>query len=224
MNEVLFRNGPIRMQIGDKTVTVDKSDLTEAERVLLDDNSNVRILSAAVVHALPAAGVRLFLHLNGIYGLPTTELVEFLKVRIGGRHAIEIGAGTGLLGKALGIPMTDSHLQADPKMTAFYLATGQPPICYGKDVQKLDALAAIEFHKPTVVVGSWITQFSNEIGKGSSWGIDEEQLLRKVPCYLMYGGITSHKDKTILAIPHLTWTKPWMCGRAQDPVLYQWGP
>lgn len=200
----------------------DRAELQTVCSTLLDDNGQVRVLSSSVIRSLPPNGLRLFLHERGIYGLPTTELVSFIQGRINGRKAIEIGSGTGLLGRALGIRMTDSHLQERPDIALHYALTGQPTIKYGSDVERLDAKAAIEKYRPDVVIGSWITQWSDQIGTGSFWGVDEEWLLDHVQTYLMYGGRQTHAAKRILTRPHLEWAEPWMCGRALDPVLYEW--
>ena len=83
-----------------------------------------------------------------MYLLPTIELVERLKRAIDGRRAIEIGSGNGVLAEALGIQGTDNFMQEMPKYKALYAAQGQPTIKYGKNVENLDALAAIKKYKP----------------------------------------------------------------------------
>ena len=53
---------------------------------------------------------------NAIYQILTTELVDWLKKYIGEKKAIEIGAGKSGIGRALGIPATDSAMQTMPEV------------------------------------------------------------------------------------------------------------
>jgi hypothetical protein len=78
------------------------------------------------------------------YTIPTIELIDFLKARIGNRKAIEIGSGNNDLGWYLGIPQTDSYIQQTEAMKTLYSALGQVPTSPKPDVEKLDAIAAIK--------------------------------------------------------------------------------
>src|SRR5690606_13301035 len=68
---------------------------------------------------------------EALYCLPTHELVQWLSGAIGGRRAIEIGAGNGVLSAALGITATDNKLQSRADIIAHYKALGQATITYG---------------------------------------------------------------------------------------------
>jgi hypothetical protein len=93
--------------------------LKRLDEAWLDSDGRVRALPAAAFDVDPydrfvwcAARAR--------YGLPTVELVERLREMIGGRRALEVGAGQGDLGRLLGIPMTDSAQQTTAEMRAYY--------------------------------------------------------------------------------------------------------
>lgn len=154
---------------------------------------------------------------HGIYNLPTDELCAFLRHRIAGRRAIEIGAGHGVLAEALGIPATDSWLQEEPDIVAYYRAIRQPTVPYGANVEKLDAAAAIAKHRPQVVVGSWITQLADPRHPdkgGSARGVDEEQIVASCDEYICIGNQLVHQHKSIWALPHERITPPWLFSRA----------
>lgn len=142
---------------------------------------------------------------HGIYLLPTVELVEQLRQLIGGRSAIEIGAGNGVLAEALGIPATDSCLQADPIIAAHYALSGQPTVKYGPNVEPLDAAEAIAKYRPQVVVAAWVThKYSagrHEAG-GNMFGVVEESVLEQCEHYLFVGNMRVHEHKSIWTAPH----------------------
>ena len=156
---------------------------------------------------------------HGIYGFPTTELVEFLRERIEGRSAIEIGSGNGVLAEALGIPATDNRQQEDPAIRAHYDLIQQPVVQYGEHIEKLDAAQAIAKYKPEVVVASWVTHRFDPTrldAGGSETGVDETALLRSCDTYLFVGNEQVHARKAIWALPHTKLTPPWLFSRAMN--------
>lgn len=70
---------------------------------------------------------------RGFYCLPTVELIDWLRERIAGESAIEIAAGNGTIGRALGIPITDSRLQEHPDLRQHYESIGQGITHYPPD-------------------------------------------------------------------------------------------
>lgn len=175
--------------------------------VLLDDNGYLKIHPAAFYDRLDRIGLRLFCHFYGRYGLPTTELIDFLKRFIGDKNAIEIGAGCGDLGRALGIPMTDSYCQELPDVKLMYMAMQQPIIKYGKDVEKLEALKAAKKYKPDIIIGQWVTHWIDPDlpmppGGGSMYGVKEDLLLKECKTYIVIGNRNVHGHKPILTTHH----------------------
>lgn len=202
------------------TSILDPNNLRDIAPDVLDDQGNLRILPAAYYHTTTPPERAWLGHRTALYGLPTIELVQWIKEYIGDRRAIEIGASHGLLAKALGIPATDSYQQADPAMAAYYRMMGQVPVRYGDHVERLTAAEAIAKYKPQVVVGCWVTHQwrpeRNEHG-GNEAGIDEEALLDNVDAYVFIGNTVTHAGKSIWARPHRIIDQDFVFSRAMNP-------
>jgi len=192
---------------------------------LLDERGQLKLLPTAAYDAFSRESLIAWCYHNARYGVPTIELVQWLKDRIGGRSAIEIGSGAGDLAYHLGIPATDSKLQKKPAVRAFYDLAGQPVIRYPKFVQNLDALEAIEEYRPEVVVASWVTHWvdpnlplpSGAIG--CMYGVREDLLLATGVTYILIGNLHVHKQKPIFALPHEEHNLPFLRSRATFPDL-----
>jgi hypothetical protein len=157
---------------------------------------------------------------NGVYCLPTLELVERLREMIAGRIAIEIGAGNGVLAQALGIPATDNRMQEDPTIRAAYRAQGQAPVRYGAHVERLDAHEAVEKYRPEVVIGAWITHRydpSNHAAGGNMFGPDEFAIVLAVQEYILIGHEGVHAPKPLWRRPHTVWHPQFLYSRAMSP-------
>lgn len=188
----------------------------------------LQVKPSSFYEAISSNETRYLCFVHGIYNLPTVELIDWLHEKIGGRKAIEIGAGQGALGRALGIPITDSCMQADPGIQAYYQMVGQPTVKYPSDITKLDALSAVEEFKPDVIIGAWCTHLYREDEPwrhGNALGIDEDLLLEKVHTYIHIGNTAIHDKKRILDKPHQTFREPKLYGRASLPennLIWVW--
>lgn len=204
---------------------LDDRDVTHLDTLLLDGQGRLKVVPASVYADIEWLDLRIWCHKRAIYGLPTIELVEYLKRLIDGRAAIEVGSGNGALGRALGIPRTDNFCQTRPDVALLYQLQGQPLIDYGDDVERLSAIAAVKKYKPKVVLGSWVTQTSDGSRPGCMFGIDEEALLRRVKTYAVFGSLRNHGGhmKVINQRKHRVVQEPWMWSRAQDSALFIWG-
>ena len=210
------------------SVAIPTSDTTIIEQTVLDDRGCLKILPASAWQAFDWNALRLWMHRKGIYGIPTTELVTWFQAHIRGRKAIEVGAGNGSLGRALGITATDSFIQQQPEVALIYAIQGQPLVQYGQDVVKLDALAAIKLYQPEIVIASWLTQYSDGSRPGCMFGVQEEELLQACPNYVVFGSLSSHGQKSIRSVKHRVIQEPWMISRASIPgnntsALLVWG-
>lgn len=167
--------------------------------------------------------VRTLMHETATYVLPTSELLEFLRNQIDGKKAIEVGAGNGLIGRNLGITMTDSYQQRDDKETvAYYKAFRQPLIDYPADVLKMDAVSAARKYKPDVVIACYVThRWEPGMESGNMHGVDFRRLLQYTDKLILVGNLMTHKDNPIMKLPHrevqlqglitrsdLPWTNP----------------
>jgi hypothetical protein len=210
-------------------VAINPKDVRDISPELLLPNGKLKLLAHADYDKFTRTELRIFCHYHARYGLPTIEAVDFIKNLIAGRSAIEIGAGHGDLGYHLGIPMTDSKIQFRQDVRQIYERSGQPIIQYPEDVERLEALEAIQKYQPKVVIASWITQWIPEDVKptsgGSIHGIKEDEMLDKIEQYIMIGNLKIHGDKKILAREHTIYRPLFIKSRAsypEDDVIFAW--
>lgn len=159
-----------------------------------------------------------FGHHRAMYVLPTVELVEWLRVFIGNRSAVEVGSGCGALARAVGMRATDNYLQTFPEVASLYRMAGQPLIEYGPDVERIDANEAARLYRPDVIVGAWMTHRYNpaEHGRGGSvYGPDFDDLLEHCADLVLICNTSTHALHPMLARPHQRITPPWLFSRAQ---------
>jgi len=200
--------------------------ITDLSPELLESN-RLKLFHAEHYKKYKWNDLRLFCHYYARYGLPTIELVDYIKMLIHGRSAIEIGAGAGDLGFHLGIKMTDSYQQTDPLIKMIYEAMGQPVITYPPDVEKIDALDAVIKYQPKVVVASWITSHSptQQVYCSNPEGIKEAKILDLIDTFIIIGNIDVHGTKPILKIGHAVIQEPWIVSRAKNQshnCIYIW--
>jgi hypothetical protein len=196
---------------------INPQNLADISRSVLAAPGRPRVMPAsfyqkATLDERVALGVR-----HGLYGLPTEELIDWLKTEINGRSAIEIGAGHGALAAALGIPATDNWMQNNPAIAAYYESIKQPVVKYGGHVERLDAAQAVAKHKPQVVIASWVTHRyspSRHAAGGNSDGVDEEALLDACESYIFIGNLKVHGGKSIWRRPHRIIEPDWLYSRS----------
>lgn len=208
-------------------LSIGRSDVAYLDRLLLNEDGRMQLLPAQFYRDLPRDHLRAWAAINARYGIPTLELVNWLKVAIGPRKAIEIGAGCGDLGYHLGIPMTDSYQQVtNPLTVAYYALMGQTPTRPPADVVKEDAEAAVLARKPDVVVASWVTErFLDGSSEGNIHGPVEENIVANCQTYIFIGNEGVHGQKRILSLPHSTFKFPWLVSRSANQtsnVIYTW--
>ena len=178
---------------------LEAADISYLEHILVGADGYMNTIPFAAVRGIPQNDISLFCHAHAIYQIITDELVEFVGNEIGELSAIEIGAGNGCLGRALGIPLTDSKIQEEAQLKRFYKEIGQPPICYPPDVKKLDALDAVKILKAEAAVGSWVThKYKSHLRDGFFGGVDEMVLSKRLKKYIFIGNAQTHKNKEML--------------------------
>jgi len=181
------------------------------------------LLPAAFYDSFPQDSLWLWCHTNARYGLPTVELVEWLQEKIAGRKAIEVGAGSGDLAHHLGIQPTDNRMQEWPHIRAHYAGLRQPVIQYGDRVASYDALDAVDFYKPEVVIASWVTEWIDPFlppppHGGNAWGVKEDRIVAQCD-YILIGNAAVHGKKKIMEMPHEEHALPFLRSRAFDQSL-----
>jgi len=190
---------------------------------LLDDATGlIRLLPTETYDCIPPDSLQLWCYRYARYGLPTAELVAWLRERIAGRFAIEIGSGSGDLAFHLRIPGTDNKLQKRRKIQAYYHEIEQPTIRYPRFVRNLDALDAVRQYQPQVVIASWVTEWIDPNlppppSGGNVWGVKEDEILATGCEYILIGNRAVHGNKKIMAQPHQEFALPFLRSRANHP-------
>jgi len=209
---------------------LEKTDIRYLEDLLLDEDKKLKIVSYEELKNIPQSDISQFCVKYGIYNIPTVEMIDFLKQYIGGKEriTIEIGAGNGVMAKALGIRATDSRQQEQPEMRLIYTLAGQTPVRYGDNVCKYSAIEAIKLFKPNICIGAWVTHLYNPAEHwrgGNAEGIDESLLIKRIKKYIFIGNEIVHKNKPILNIPHETIYADWLISRSMNKdknVIWIW--
>lgn len=211
---------------------IPKPDLAPLDRLLLDGEGRMRAISQMELATIPQLELSAWCHIHGRYHVPSREMVAWLKEQIADREALEIGAGAGDLGRLLGIRMTDSYVQAESlDIQLYYEALGVAPTSPAPDVERLEALAAVEKYQPEVVVGAWITQLYQKGDEGppfigsSIYGVDELKIRTKVKKYIHIGHTDLHHRKRLLRFRYKSYRLPFLFSRGFDPsgnVVHVW--
>lgn len=194
-------------------------DMARLDQMLLDETGRMKLLSYEDYRSLSVLELQAWGNLRGRYGFPTLELVQWLKEQIGGRSALEIGAGFGDLGHHLGIRMTDSYQQVkDPETVAHIVAYGLQPTQPPADVIEEDAESAVRHYKPDVVVASWVTQKydpRDHFGGGNYLGVRHEYIIERCKTFILIGNMMVHGLSRALTLPHERLAFPWLVSRAK---------
>jgi hypothetical protein len=190
---------------------------------VMEAEGGPRVLPASF-YATTTLNERLMLCVKqALYGLPTEELVAWLARYIAGRSAIEIGAGTGALSRALramgvNIRGVDNFLQDRPEVRQFYASIQQPTIRYGQDVEQFDALDVVKALQPKVVIASWFTHKydpNNQAAGGNEHGVDEAEIVANCDAYVFIGNTGVHAQKPIWKLPHAKIEPEWLFSRGR---------
>ncbi len=205
-----------------KYIDISNIDISALEANLLNENRELQVVPASFFKDFSQEQLMYFCHKYAFYQLPTTELISFLKSEIGDHSAIEIGSGNGVFGRSLGIPATDSYIQATPLIKAYYETLGHPVINYGSNVEKLEGVEAVEKYQPQVVIGSWVTQWgASPATLNSSFVGIKENLIMGFPSvkkYIVIGNEDVHKGKMIALTHKVRELRfPWLISKAINP-------
>jgi hypothetical protein len=186
---------------------------------MFDAEDRLRIMPASYYRTTTGTERALVCVKRGLYGLPTTELCEWLKAFIGGRSALEIGAGNGSMAAHLGIRACDNYMLEWPEVKRVFQATAQLTAPYGANVERLEALAAVQKYRPQVVIGSWITHRYNPRDPwrgGNQYGPDLPAILKLCEHYVLIGNEETHGANPLWALPHTVEFPPWLFSRTDS--------
>jgi hypothetical protein len=183
------------------------------------DHGKLRCVSWKKIRRIPHEHIIQWCVKNGVYQIPTKELIAWLLNEIGGRSAIEICAGRSCLGRHLNIPMTDSYMHTLPEIQRKYLAMGQPRTIPDSDVLRMEALEAVRHFHPRVVIAAWATQRGDGAdGQSNPYGVVESELLDQVETYIHIGNTNVHDGKRIMKHPHREYSFRWLLSRGFRPT------
>lgn len=213
------------MLISMNYLILSNEDISELEELTGAMTGMIHPIPSKEVEKFSFSFLRLFLHKYGLYTLPTVELIDYLAGIIAGKKAIEIGAGLGVIGRSLGIPVTDNKMQEWPQVKAQYDRMRQPTIKYPTDIIEMDALDAVKHYKPDTVIGSYIThKWRPGMESGNEYGVDNLALARKVEAYYMIGSLTVHMQDP--AMKHLDGIERhdflYTRGGKENSVIFRW--
>lgn len=196
--------------------------LNALDKGLLDAEGRMHVLPAAELRRVPHTALQVWMQARGRYQLPTVELVEWLRARIAGRPSVEIGAGCGDVGRAVGgVTLTDSYFQTKAEIQRHYGTIGSQPISPPPDVMRREGLRAAMRYQPDVCLACWVTQAyapgDKERETGSCvGGVDFHELLRWVGELVFVGNAGTHRDMRLLQIEHEEYAPDWLVSRAHD--------
>ena len=192
-----------------------KDEHNNLNNILRGSDGLQKLIDAKTLKSIPKEHLMLWAWKHTLYTIVTIELISWLKEKIGDKKAIEIGSGSGIIGRELNIPRTDSYMNEFPKVKKSYELQRQPIISYPKEVEKLEALEAIRKYNPDIVIGSWISHLGTPYDpKSSPYGVDEEELLKSGCSYIMIGNENTHNKKKILTQKHEKLSPDWLFSRS----------
>lgn len=191
--------------------------------------------------------LNLIMQALGLYTFPTIELCEWLSSQIDDdpelepHSAIEICAGTGWIGRQLGIQSTDIKNMENPIVEKIMLESFSVPTVYAEDVETLEASEAVKKYSPDIVIGSYVTskQLVDKIDKRKAItvgfhmpgggvieqnlmdlvrneipvGVDVPGIIRKVYKLILICNMRTHAREPYTNIPHQSYSFPWLVTR-----------
>lgn len=214
-----------------RPIIMEDIDVAYLDALWLADDGRIKLLPAAAFREIDPMHLRLWMHHQARYCLPTLELVTWLREQIGDRTAVELGSGNGDLYYHLGITGTDSYIQTTPEFLQMTALWAQPSTKPRRDTLRLNAETAVRNLSPDLAVACYLTRKfipgKDRIGKAQAfiWGPREEKIIERVQCYIHVGNEHTHGQKTALKKRHRKIRLPGLVTRG-DPaldIIYVWG-
>lgn len=204
---------------------VNPGDVSYLDDLLLDDRKLLKAIPAKDLAPIPHDHLLTWATDHGVYQFVTTELIDFLQNEISGCSSLEICAGHGTIARTLNIVGTDSYHHCRPETKLYYQLVGQQITEPPPEIMKFDANAAVDFFKPEVVIGAFVSQhitdeeyFSGKVN-GAVTGTKEINFVSKVKKYINIGNANTHRGKKIYALPHKELYFDWLYSKAFDQKL-----
>lgn len=206
-------------------------DLVQVLRIdqqLRGEDGLLRLLPLAAYEVIPRPLLSYWAMLWGYWILPTVELVAWVREQLGDRPAVEVAAGAGVLGRALGIACIDWNTRRHfPEIALITRLAQQRDPARGAHVLDEEAWAAIVQRRPRAVVAAYPVQRVYEgdpaVFGGSRCGIEEWRIVRSVERYLVLGSAGAIGKRKISRLPHRRVRAPGLVTRCLYPEEeYAW--
>lgn len=192
----------------------------------------IRPIPYAEIQDDTEATLNMVMQAVGLYTFPTQELVDWLHGEIDDdpelepHTAIEICAGTGWIGRTLGIPTTDAQWQRREDIMELYRRQGAVPISYPKDIEALESKEAIRKYEPEYVIASYCTHLygTGSSKAGSSLGVDTRWVRSHCRRFYHIGNDDIHYRDPIMRMPHKRLSFDWLVTRGDSSKarIYVW--
>lgn len=191
--------------------------------------------------------LNLVMQAMGLYTFPTLELCNWINSQIDDNpelephSAIEICAGTGWIGRTIGIPITDVKNMENPQVQHIMTQRFSVPTIYADDVEQLEASEAVDKYSPDIVIGSFVTsrQLVDKIDKKKAMtvkvklpyggvmeqnlmdlvrkevqvGVDIRKIVKQVYKVILVVNNRTHMHEDYFNIPHQSFSFPWLVTR-----------
>lgn len=202
--------------------------LHSIDTLLLDYvTKRVKLLPASAYESIARQDLQTWCHYRNRYVLPTVELVDWLKTRINGRRAIEIGAENSDLAYYLGIPAIGSYPGLHSIAYTTVLFPGQIPTrVIMSDAHQIDIMQAIYELRPEVAIGAWIPdKFASNFYGYHKYAPNDYQIIQNTE-YIHIGSEKLHSKLKIREFPHEVFKPVGLISRVAsnppDDVIYIW--
>lgn len=244
--KLTYKNGLSAIEIEPEKVNLERAQ--EIINALYDGQGRVLPVPFSFIKDDNDDTLNLVMQTCALYTFPTLELCEWLNSQIDDNpdyephSAVEICAGTGWIGRQLGIPITDLKAQEDPVFSGLMYQTVSVPVTYTSDVEKLEAQDAITKYKPEIVIGSFVSSMKSikatnkkktmkirvplptggfmeqnlmELAEKELpfFGVNVEKVIRRCWKTILVCNMRTHRHQSYLSIPHQTLSFPWLVTR-----------
>lgn len=155
---------------------VSESRLKYMDETLLGEDGFLQVLPEALYYQFTIDELAMWCAGMGYWIMPTVELIECITQEMIGT-GLEICAGSGVIGRALGIRSIDLKMSQYRFYRELFRSNNMCEPHYGEWVEEAEAGMEIQKTKPDTVVGGYV------IPRGADrafWGINEDILLKSV--------------------------------------------
>lgn len=246
--KLTYKNGISAIEIEPEKVNLERAK--EIVRALCDGQGRILPVPFSFIKNDTDDTLNTVMQALGLYTFPTMELCEWLHEQIDDNpeyephSAIEICAGTGWIGRQLGIPITDIKNMESITVQSVMLDSGSVPTIYANDVETLEAMDAVNKYNPEIVIGSYVTskQLVDKIDKRKAMtvgfripgggvieqnlmdivrkeikvGVDVQGIFRKVYKVILVCNMRTHKNESYIKLPHQSLSFPWLITRGDN--------